>query len=481
MPRVSRRTALLLGGLGLAGTAAGATGLFLSRGSAPGTVAGTGLTQPPTVHSSSGRLEIRLEAAPGTVQLAGRPASCLAYNGAVPGPTLRVRAGDVLAVHLLNNLGEETNLHVHGLHVSPRDNGDNAFISVAPGSSFDYEYRVPEGHPPGVYWYHPHHHGRAASQVFGGLYGAIVVEDAAPAEVTRERVLVVSDITLDTAGSVSPPSMMDRMAGRTGTLLLVNGHFMPTIEARPGERELWRVINACVTRYLRLGFEGQSLQLLGVDSGPLREGKEVPEVLLAPGNRADLLVTAVSGESMVLAKPYDRGFSGGAMGPVDPGVRRPDGGTVLATVRVAGDPGPALKPLTTRSGPEDLRLLPLAARRQLVFGAGAMGMQGFTIDGKRFNPARTDITAAKGSLEEWTLFNNTPMDHPFHLHVWPMQIVEEDGTGTDSVRVQDVVNVPAGGSVKVRVAFTDFTGRTVYHCHILDHEDLGMMGVLEVR
>jgi len=112
---------------------------------------------------------------------------------------------------------------------------------------------------------------------------------------------------------------------------------------------------------------------------------------------------------------------------------------------------------------------------------GGAGMMGFTINGREFNEARTDTAVAAGSVEEWTLTNRSPMDHPFHLHVWPMQVIEEKGQAVDSVLWQDVVNVPANGRVKVRVAFKDFVGRSVYHCHILDHEDLGMMGVIEVR
>jgi len=109
------------------------------------------------------------------------------------------------------------------------------------------------------------------------------------------------------------------------------------------------------------------------------------------------------------------------------------------------------------------------------------GMMGFTINGREFSTARTDTTVAAGSVEEWTLTNPSPMDHPFHLHVWPMQVVEEGGRALDRPEWRDVVNVPAQGRVKVRVAFKDFAGRSVYHCHILDHEDLGMMGVIEVR
>ena len=103
---------------------------------------------------------------------------------------------------------------------------------------------------------------------------------------------------------------------------------------------------------------------------------------------------------------------------------------------------------------------------------------GFTIDGKAFDPARIDTVVQGGSVEEWTLTNTSPMDHPVHLHVWPMQIVEQDGGAVNGVLWQDVVNVPAKNSIRVRIPFDDFTGKTVYHCHILDHEDGGMMGIV---
>ena len=126
------------------------------------------------------------------------------------------------------------------------------------------------------------------------------------------------------------------------------------------------------------------------------------------------------------------------------------------------------------------------ARRELTFAMGMDGMMGsggmmsFTINGQRFDGERVDITVTAGSVEEWILRNTSPMDHPVHLHVWPMQVVESDGDAPGSAIWRDVVNVPARGQARVRIAF-DYTGRSVYHCHILDHEDAGMMGVIEVR
>ncbi|WP_278255467.1 multicopper oxidase domain-containing protein [Nocardioides convexus] len=234
------------------------------------------------LRSRGGLLQVRLEAAQGQITVAGREATVYGYNASLPGPTLRLHPGDRLQVRLVNRLVTATNLHVHGLHVSPQGNSDNVFISVESGESFDYDYQAPEDHPPGVYWYHPHHHGMVADQIFRGLYGAIIVEDPDPIAVTRERVLVISDITLDRSGQVVAPSTMSRMAGREGDLVLVNGQATPRLSARPGERERWRIINACSARYLRLRLDGQDSDLLGIDSGRFPEPQPVDESRAGP-------------------------------------------------------------------------------------------------------------------------------------------------------------------------------------------------------
>jgi FtsP/CotA-like multicopper oxidase with cupredoxin domain len=482
---ISRRQALLLGGLGIAGTAAGGAGLIWTLTSREPPVTGSDLTQPPEERSTNGQLQVRLEATPGQILLAGRQAAALGYNGGIPGPTLRVRAGDVLRIGLVNKLAQATNLHVHGLHVSPEGNGDNVFTSVDPGGTFEYEYRLPADHPPGVYWYHPHHHGMVADQIFAGLFGAIIVEDPEPIESSVERVLVISDTTLDGLGNIPAVPEMEQMMGREGELILVNGQSNPQFSARPGQRDRWRIINTCVARYLRLRLDGQQLQLLGMDSGRFPTPKTVDELLLTPGNRADLLVTTTAGDSVLRAFYQNRGSMPGMMGPGF-GARSPadqPDGAALATLRVAGKSVASLTAVPTHEGLGDLRSAPVAARRQIVLAAG-MGMGGgmmrFTINGREFNETRTDTTVAAGDVEEWMLTNTSPMDHPFHLHIWPMQIIGENGQGTNTAIWQDVVNVPANGRVKVRVAFRDFRGRSVYHCHILDHEDLGMMGAIEV-
>jgi FtsP/CotA-like multicopper oxidase with cupredoxin domain len=482
MEPISRRAALQLTVLGVASAVVGGAGLWRASSPSPGaTGASAGeLVEPRVLASANGVLAVELLAAGVTVEVGGRAVRALGYNGTVPGPTWRVRPGDRLQVTLVNELDHATNLHTHGLFVSPDGNGDNPFVAVQPGQRFDYDIQLPEDHPPGLFWYHPHHHGTVADQVFAGLYGAIIVEDPTEPPVTRERVLVVSDITIDVSGDVAAATRSDRMMGREGETVLVNGQVRPVLRARPGERERWRVVNACVSRHLDLRVPGQDLALLGMDSARTATPTAVDRVILAPGNRADLIVQTTPGSAEVLAVPVDRGAPMGMMmggGPTS-------GATVtLARLEVDGAPAGPLDPLPSQPAPRDLAGVDVARRRELTLTMGmGMGMGGgmsFTIDGKEFDPDRIDENVTVGDVEEWTLVNTSPMDHPFHLHVWPMQVLREGTRTPEDVTRRDVVSIPAQGSTVVRIPFDRYAGRTVYHCHILDHEDLGMMGVIQ--
>ncbi|GAA4107667.1 multicopper oxidase family protein [Enteractinococcus coprophilus] len=501
MQPMTRRQVLLLGGAGTAAIAAGAAGVWWTQATRQGVSGGADFEQPPVLESANGSLDVELTAAPYTARIAGQEAFVLGYNGSLPGPTLVVAPGDQINLTLTNHLAAPTNLHVHGLHVSPQDNSDNVFVAVDPGEAFAYHYQLPADHPPGVYWYHPHHHGNVADQLFAGLYGAIIVQDPDPVVVTRERVLVISDISLTADGSVAGADPMDTMMGREGNLVMVNGQVNPTLQARPHQRERWRIINACTSRYLHLELDDQQLELLGIDAGRYPEPATVDEVVLTPGNRADVIVTASAGTSILRAVAVDRGGMG-MMGGTGFGLASPGQAEVpLATFEVSGTPVQALDGVGQPSAPRDLRSETVTAKRELTFGMtmgmgggmgmrhntaasqspGGSGMMDFTINGAVFDPARVDITAGAGTIEEWTLQNTSPMDHPVHLHVWPMQLIETQGTAVQEPAWQDVVNVPANSSVKMRIAFDTFVGKTVYHCHILDHEDLGMMGIIEVR
>ena len=450
-------------------------------------------TEPKVLTSVGGRLDVELVAAPTQVPFGGGTRFAYTYGGTTPGPTLRVRPGDVLSITLRNRLGETTNLHTHGLHVSPSGSADNVFVSVPDGEERTYTYEIPADHRSGLFWYHPHHHEMVARQLFGGLAGAIVVEDAIDElpelAAARRRLLVLSDAVVGSSADVLDVSMMEQMLGREGDTVLVNGVAAPTIAAQAGTLEHWRILNASPSRYYRLALDGNPLHVIGTDGGRLVRSVEVEEILLAPGERVEVLVTpSTAGRARLRSLPYDRGSIG--MGGGAPAAA--SGRVLIANLDVSGDAPPAAVPSALAS-PESLALPAATGERDVVLamgmggrhgggmGDGSGGMGRFTIDGKSFDAARTDITTRLDRVEDWTLTNTSPMDHPFHLHVWPFQIVARSDGAPIDVGWKDTVNVPAGESVSVRIPFTQIRGRSVYHCHILDHEDLGMMGVIRVR
>ncbi|WP_406048665.1 multicopper oxidase family protein [Kribbella sp. NBC_00889] len=485
---ISRRRTLALLALGTASTAAGATGWITGLGAprrnplAPADTSQV-LSQPEAMASSNGVLDVRLTAAPGA-RLAGHDTSAWGYNGTSPGPTLRLRPADLLRVRLVNRLDQPTNLHTHGLHVSPQGNGDNPFVTVRPGDSFDYTFRIPANHPAGTFWYHPHHHGTVADQIFAGLVGALLVEAEPDLQVTDDLVLLVTDTTLDGAGRVAPANRTAKLQGREGDLVLVNGQHEPVIAATPGAVQRWRVINGCTSRVIALRLEGHQLTQIALDGIFLPAPVDRDHVLLAPGNRTDLLIRpTANGRYPLISNPYDRGttamMGSGGMGRNHSSTGSP---VTLATMTVSG-PVSASPPIPTTLPAPPVPLASATSQRRLTLAMSmaGMGAMTFTIDGRTFDPERDDQTVALGTTEEWTVVNTSPMDHPFHLHAWPFHVLDASaGTPLTGVQ-QDVVLIPARGWARLRIPFTDHPGRSVYHCHILDHEDLGMMGTINVH
>lgn len=441
---------------------------------APVPTSGADLAEPAVLTARNGTLEAELRFAMSRTSIAGTTATVGTVNGTTPGPTLRVAPGDRLRLTVVNDLTDPTNLHTHGLHVSPSGVSDNPFVMIEPGGRHTTEITIPDNHPLGLSWYHPHHHGMVADQVFSGIFGALVVErePATP----PHRVLVVSDITI-TDGTVAAVSHMERMNGREGQAVLVNGQLRPRLSQAAPQDEVWQLVNACVARYLDLRLDGASLAVVGRDSHRYAAPLPTDRIVIPPGGRVEVLVTSAAGRSTLRAQPYDRGrMGGGMMGgratttPVD---------LLDLVVGTGSAPASAAPPIVGAAAPRDLRSAPVATRRTVRVGSPSM--MDLSIDGRTFDPARTDLAPRLGTVEEWTWVNASRMSHPMHLHTWPMQVIEAPWlTAGGPPEWRDVVNVPAGGQVTVRIAFEDFDGRTLYHCHILDHEDLGMMATIEV-
>jgi FtsP/CotA-like multicopper oxidase with cupredoxin domain len=477
---ISRRGAIMLGGLSVAGLVVAAPERVAGQVRAnPRQLTGEVLRQPRVLASRGGRLRVELVAAPRGPRV-GHATGKLGFNGTSPGPTLRMRPGDELAVRLTNHLDQPTNLHTHGLRVSPQHNSDNPFLQVDPGTSFDYLIRLAPDHPTGTFWYHPHHHGMVADQVFGGLFGALLVEPRSRRGSTAvDRVLLVSDITLDGHGRVARAGGMDKMMGRQGRLVLVNGAHRPTIPAVPGAPQRWRIINACASRVLALRLQGHDLAQIAVDGTFLPAPSVKDRVVLAPGNRADVIIRPTkAGHYDLIAEPFED--------LVDTvlNLGEPVETVTLATMTTAGPPASA-PPLPLTLPAETPPGAPATVRRQITIQMGMGGMDGnemtFTIDGRSFDPARDDQTVVFGTTEEWTISNDSPLPHPFHLHTWPFIVQAISDLTPPSGVAQDVVLIPAHGWVILKIPFTAHSGRSVFHCHTLDHGDGGMMATVNVR
>jgi FtsP/CotA-like multicopper oxidase with cupredoxin domain len=419
-----------------------------------------------------------LGSAPGTVEVAldarlapwplvsAAPTTMWTYDGQVPGPLIRARVGDRVIVHFTNSLPEETTIHWHGLRIPAAMDGmpDLSQPPIQPGGAFDYDFIVPDG---STFWYHPHVN--AAAQEGDGLYGPFIVDDPTePSGLGDEVVLVLSDVSVNDDGTLQPADAAGDLAtlfGREGNVLLVNGKVKPTLKARPGLRQRWRFINAAKTRYFQIALDGHTFTRIGGDGGLLTAPIEVAQPVLAPAERADLLVVPQGdpGSQLVVRWiAFDRGYgSTFNRPPID-----------LFTVDLEGTPVetplmPAIQrtiepiPLDNAT-PVDITLT------QQVSSPLALGINGVAY--KDSQP----FMAYVGDTQVWTVTNTIDFAHPFHMHGFFFQVLSPAGP----LEWKDTVNVPVNGTVQFVVRYDDRPGMWMFHCHILDHAEAGMMGSL---
>jgi len=434
--------------------------------------------------ATAGVFEGTLVCAPTEIELApGRRTTLWAYNGAVPGPLIEASVGDRVRIAFTNQLpAQESTIHWHGMPVPASEDG-NPLDPVAPGATRVYEFTLPKDSA-ASYWYHPHPHRVTHEQVFRGLAGVFIVHpavDPLPPGLV-DTPLVLTDLRLDAGYQIAPNTGMDYVVGREGDALLVNGGHRPVLTTAPGATHRLRLFNATNARYLRLAFDGTAMTLIGTDGGLLAAPiAGVTEVLLAPGERVEAVVRFAA-DSVLRALAYDRGSMVMGMNGM---VRASE---ALLTVRAQGAAvAPVVLPTTLRT----LAALPAAGSFQrFVLGPSGMmgGMMGMTmgaltINGRSFDPLRIDATSRVGAVELWEVANPTGMDHPFHLHGTQFQVVERMSGGVTTpvpwLAWKDTVNVAHGETVRFKVR-QSLPGVRMYHCHILEHEDQGMMGTLSV-
>src|SRR5437588_2635569 len=455
------------------------------------------LSNPPELRAKHHTLSLTLRAA-----IASDGKYSFYFHGQPNAPTLRLFPGDQLKINYVNDLPAKakescaitpcmdmTNLHFHGLKVSPDAPQDDVLDMMAmPGQMLRYTAQIPKDHPPGLYWYHTHPHGESHRQVLDGMSGAIVIEGMEsffpPLAGLPERVLVVRGRSL-----VNDPQSTDLknrvhlssdVCGAEPELpeevFTLNGSVRPQIEIAPGERQFWRLVNASADRYLDLQLEGQTFEVVAMDGMPIalhdpnHRTRSANHILLPPAGRLEAIVTgpAAGMPRRLISRCVDTG---------------PD-----------GDPNPAMVvadivPRRARSMPKvlessrkpDLKALDPAAEEKvpprfiLTF---TEDKKGFYINGEKFTPDAAPMVRAKiGTLQHWRIVNPTGELHPMHIHqVHFLAYAENDRPIAEPLWL-DTVNVPYGGSVDVIMDFTDpvIKGMSVFHCHLLNHEDKGMM------
>lgn len=439
------------------------------------------LTNPPVLYNISKAprtVEVNLTAE--SKRLSMRPGTTtdvFTYNGSIPGPTLEMREGDSVIVHFYNHLPEETTIHWHGLHVPITSDG-SPFYPIKPGGKHDYVFRVPP-HSAGTYWYHPHPHFRAGFQVAKGLLGAIIVHpvvDPLPASLPDKLIILTDNRFLpDGAVDISDPhsvqGSIDLENGREGNVIFVNGQIMPKIMIRSGEVQRWRVVNATAARVFRITIPGQTLIHVGSDGGLFEKPEEVKDIVIANSERAEILVRGVGApgsKNVFQSVAYDRYMP----------QTRPDGWK--DPIDLVSLEYSTAAPVTAPAIPQTLRKIealdPKKSRttRLLVFSQGL-------INGKVMDMNRVDVSARLGDTEIWELENVVGMDHPFHLHGFQFQVLDRNGIPETQRRWKDTVNIPKHETVRIIVRYDDNPGKWMFHCHILDHEDHGMMGILDVH
>jgi suppressor of ftsI len=436
---------------------------------------GPPLTAPPDLVRRHGVLHVDLTAAPGEYTIGAERFEGMLYNHAYIPPVWRLKPGDTLTVALHNRLQQPTNLHFHGLHVSPRGHGDNVFLHVEPGESFRYRIRIPRDHDAGQYWFHSHAHGFVSQQIIAGLSGAIIIEGIARRypmlRGMKERVMLLKHIPHPTADWQE--------------LVTLNGQLEPTIPIRPGETQFWRIGNVGADLFLKVRVDGTPMYVVATDGHTLLRPTRATDVLLGPGQRVEVVVVGpASGRYAFRSVPLvlEEGrppLPEHLLGVLVSSGPEADVGAIQRRVAAArARPSRAL---------DSLRMSPTTTQRTFVF-TRSMDRTQFYINGKLFGESGTETTIPLGSVEEWTIRNQDNQLHNFHIHQTPLLVTEVNGVPQPPSALVDTVTVPSqvgakAGSVKVKLAFTDpiIVGRFVFHCHVTKHEDKGMMQTIDVK
>ncbi|RKF20823.1 oxidase [Altericroceibacterium spongiae] len=456
----------------------------------------------------------------------------IGINQSYLGPTLELNAGDTVRMNVTSDLPETATVHWHGFHLPARADG-GPHQPIGPGGSWTARFDVRQR--ASMFWYHSHAHRRSGPQVYQGLAGMIYVRDNAsealdlPNDYGVDDIpLIVQDRAFASDGSfIYSTRMHNVMMGMMGDTMLVNGVVEPVFEARSDRLRL-RLVNGSNARFYRFGFDdGRSFHQIGTDGGFLAAPLPTDNVVLAPGERAQVIVDVSDGRPVSLLADgleimgmgnMGRGMRGsgrmresdGPMGNWMMGERGGRDGMMGERERRDGMMGGMMderrqftvldiRPAEGRTKaivmPRRLATLPridpgdAVRTRHFVLDMG-MGMRmmrggGFTINGKSMDMQRIDETVRVDTTEIWQVENASMMAHPFHIHDVQFRILDRNGRAPDAAEqgLKDTVVVYPGETVRLLLRFEDYTDPDLpymYHCHILEHEDAGMMGQFTV-
>lgn len=511
-------------------------------------VSGPEFQEPDVVSSAKGRLDVTLTVALADQKIGQDLVRLRNYNGKLTGPTLVCQPGDTLYITLDNRLQPEpympgamdtlhdfntTNLHTHGLHVSPSGNSDNVLLQVGPQSVQRYQIAIPKDHPCGTFWYHAHEHGSTAANVGSGMSGALIIRGGIDRVKglagIRERVLVLQQIPYVNNSNSSVCQFKPGQSQEIGVVeaeyadccfgpgtwdqlqryTTINGQQIPVIRMRPGSIERWRFIDSAVREVIRPGLRLQEqsnpnapasipFQEIAVDGLPLGRIALRDQLELWPGYRSDVLVQIpASAAGAVYVLHDDRPIT-----PPQDGVQVKHDRKHLAIVIIEGTPVTSQLPapeVLAKYRPPSIPASAVTGRQFAAYGIiQRHGKIEFTVDRRPFG----DDEARQlwlGEVHEWSLTSRNStggpisVSHPFHIHVNPFEIFSiTDAEGREQLDIdsqtqqpiplwRDTVILNEGWKVMGRTRYTDFTGTFVQHCHILDHEDQGMMELIQIN
>jgi len=439
----------------------------------------------------------RLDLQAGEVEwVPGAPTATYGVNGAYLGPTLRFRRGERVRLEVTNSLGETTTLHWHGVQLPARADG-GPYQTIAPGTTWTSEYDVIQRAM--TAWYHPHQMHLTGRHVYMGLAGIILVEDPA-ADVELPSTYGVDDLPLviqdrrllsDGTHPYSPgetPSMHDHMAGLRGETMLVNGTIEPRGVVPRGLVRL-RILNGSNARNYNLGFSDDRTFLhIASDGGLLAAPLATKRVLVAPGERAEILVDFAV--DAVGTRVLLQSYSGEVFASLFTGMMganltdRLDRSTfdvmtfeTSAATTATSAPPPAFEPISRMSETDAIRTRPIA----LTMSGGTVSINGEQMTELGSVPAAINFQIRSGETELWRVTNSSGMAHPLHIHNRHFQILDIDGAPPPPQLAgwKDTVIIGPGRIVRLLLRFegpTDLQFPYMFHCHILEHEDMGMMG-----